>query len=207
MIAAKPASIILCGGTTRRFGGNKANASVGGRQVIERIFKVLEPLSSRIIAVTSGENTDVRIPDGAVVVVDIYPGRGPLGGIYTGLLHAHSDFALVVGCDMPFLNAGLISFMFSLADGFDAVAPRIGGRYIEPLHTVYTRACLARIESQLKSGQQSIWPVLRELNTRYMEKKEYLPLDPRLLSFFNINVPEDLERANRIAAQLDTDIV
>jgi molybdopterin-guanine dinucleotide biosynthesis protein A len=166
---------------------------------------VLEPLSSRIIAVTSGENSDVRIPDRAAVVADIYTGRGPLGGIYTGLLNAHSGIALVVACDMPFLNARLISFMFSLVDGYDAVAPRLGGRYIEPLHTVYTQACLAKIKEQLESGQRSIWPVLRELNTRYLEKEEYLPIDPRMLSFFNINVLEDLERANRIAAELNAD--
>jgi molybdopterin-guanine dinucleotide biosynthesis protein A len=204
---AKPVSIILCGGKTSRFGGNKANACVGGRQVIERIFRVLEPISSRIIAVTSDSNTEIRLPGDALVVADVYPGMGPLGGLYTGLLNADSDRVLLVGCDMPFLNAGLISLMFSLVDGYDAVAPRLDSEYIEPLHTIYARACLDRIKSRLERGQQSLWPVLKEVNTRYLEREEYLPLDPLMLSFFNINVPEDLEYANRIAAQMDNDII
>jgi len=202
----KPESIILCGGKTSRFGGNKADACVGGRRIIERIFSVLDPISSRIIAVVSDNNTDIHVPDGALVVADVLPGSGPLGGLYTGLLNANSDHVLLVGCDMPFLNAGLISLMFSLAEGYDAVAPRLDGEYIEPLHTIYTRACLDSIKSRLERGQQSLWPVLKEVNTRYLEREEYLPLDPRMLSFFNINVPEDLEYANRIAAQMDNDI-
>jgi molybdopterin-guanine dinucleotide biosynthesis protein A len=201
--AVKPESIILCGGRTRRFGGDKFNAPVGGRPIIDRIFTALEPISSRIIAVTSNSTADLRLPDKAVIVSDAYPGSGPLGGIYTGLLNACSNCVIVVGCDMPFLNSKLINLMLSIADGYDAVAPRLDGGYIEPLHTVYTRACLDSIRSRVESGQQSIWPVLKEVNTRYLEREEYLPLDPLMLSFFNINVPADLERANRIAAQLD----
>jgi molybdopterin-guanine dinucleotide biosynthesis protein A len=199
----KPTSVILCGGKALRFGSSKAITSVGGRTVIERIIRVLEPLSSQIIAVTSAEKTDIPVADKAKVVTDVYPGRGPLGGIYTGLLHAQSDLTLVVGCDMPFLNAKLMSLMLDLTDGFDAVVPRLGGRYVEPLHAIYAKTCLMKIKNQLESGQLSIWPVLRELHARYMEEDEYLPLDPRMLSFFNINTVEDFKRANQIAAQLD----
>lgn len=170
--------------------------------MIERIIRVLKPLSSQIIAVTSAEKTDIPTASRVEIVTDVYPGRGPLGGIYTGLLHAQSDLALVVGCDMPFLNAKLISLMLDLADGFDVVAPRLGNGYIEPLHTVYAKTCLIKMRSRIESGQLSIWSVLRELHTRYMETEEYLPLDPRMLSFFNINTLKDLERANQIAAQL-----
>jgi molybdopterin-guanine dinucleotide biosynthesis protein A len=202
-LVIKPTSIILCGGKALRFGHNKAIDSVGGCTVIERIMRVLEPLSSQIIAVTSADKTDIPLAGKAKVVTDVYPERGPLGGIYTGLLHAQSDLALVFGCDMPFLNAKLISLMLDLADGFDVVVPRLGGRYFEPLHAIYAKTCLVKMKGQLESGQLSIWPVLRELHTRYIEKEEYLPLDPRMLSFFNINTPEDFERANRIAAQMD----
>jgi molybdopterin-guanine dinucleotide biosynthesis protein A len=202
-IAIKPTSVILCGGKALRFGRSKAIASVGGFTVIQRIIRVLEPLSSQIIAVTSAEKTDIPVADKARVVTDVYPERGPLGGIYTGLLHAQSDFALVVGCDMPFLNAEMISLMLDLVDGFDVVAPRLGNGYIEPLHAVYAKTCLIKMRSQLESGQLSIWSALRELHARYMETEEYLPLDPSMLSFFNINTLKDLERANQIAAQLD----
>jgi len=92
--------------------------------------------------------------------------------------------------------------MLDLADGFDVVAPRLGDGYIEPLHAVYAKTCLMKMRSQLERGQLSTWSVLRELHARYMETEEYLPLDPRMLSFFNINTLKDLELANQIAAQL-----
>ena len=201
--AIKPTSIILCGGKALRFGRDKAYASIGGCRVMERIIKVLEPISGEIITVASAEKTVIPVWGKHKVVTDVYPNSGPLGGIYTGLLYAQSDLAIVVGCDMPFLNTKLISLMLDLAKGFDVVVPRLGGRYVEPLHAVYAKTCLVKMKSQLESGQLSTWQVLQKLHTRNMEKEEYLPLDPRMLSFFNINTPEDFERANRIAAQLD----
>ncbi|MDI6815476.1 MAG: NTP transferase domain-containing protein [Dehalococcoidales bacterium] len=42
------------------------------------------------------------------IVADTYPGKGPLGGIYTGLATSDSFYNLVVACDMPFLNQALL---------------------------------------------------------------------------------------------------
>ena len=199
----KPVSIILCGGKERRFGRSKATAVVGGVTVLQRVIGVLGPLSRQVIVVTSPEKADIAVGNGVVLVTDAYPGRGPLGGIYTGLARVESDLAIVVACDMPFLNPALLSRMVELTKGYDAVVPRLAGTMVEPLHAVYAQTCLAPMKARLEAGQLSIAPLLRELRVRYLEKEEYLPLDPRMLSFFNINYPEDLDRANRIAAQVD----
>ncbi len=205
IVKARPTSVILCGGKAVRFGRDKAAACVGGATLMERIVRVVGPLSEEIIVVTSADRADkdISMGGGVKVVSDVYPGRGPLGGIYTGLLHAQSDLILAIGCDMPFLSAGVINYMFGLVNGFDVVAPRLDGTYIEPLHTFYTKKCLMNMKTQLENGQLSIWPVIRGLNTRYIEMNEYLPLDPCLLSLFNINTPEEYERANRIASQVE----
>ncbi len=199
----RPASIILCGGKERRFGSNKAMARVGGVTVMERILTVVEPISSRVIVVTSPEKANIAVGGRAVVVTDAYPGKGPLGGIYTGLANVETDLAIAVACDMPFLNAALLTHMVELAEGFDAVIPRLAGTMLEPLHAVYARSCLAPMKERVEAGQLSIAPLLRQLRVRYLERDEYLPLDPRMISFFNINYPEDLNRANVIAAQLE----
>ncbi len=201
--SGKVTAIILCGGKERRFGRSKANALVGGRTVIERILSVLEPLSSQVITVTSPEKPDVPAKGRAIAVTDRFPGKGPLGGIYTGLLNADRDPAIVVACDMPFLNPALLALMVEMAKGYDAVVPRLGGTMVEPLHSVYAKSCLPLMESWLEMGRLSITELLKELHVRYVERDEYLPLDPRMLSFFNINYPEDFERANRIAALED----
>jgi molybdopterin-guanine dinucleotide biosynthesis protein A len=200
---ARPTSIILCGGRERRFGRSKADACVGGRTVIERILKVLQPISGQIIAVTAPHKPELDITGDSDIITDRFPGTGPLGGVYTGLLCADSNLAIVVACDMPFLNSALLAYMLEVAGEFDAVVPRIGKDMLEPLHAVYAKSCLAEMEARLARGQLSITAFLKRMRVRYVEKEEYLEFDPRMLSFFNINYPEDFERANRIASGLE----
>jgi molybdopterin-guanine dinucleotide biosynthesis protein A len=196
-------AIILCGGKERRFGGrNKFLATVGGRTVIDRVIETLRPLTNRIILVTSPEK-DIILEHDVRIVRDAYPGTGPLGGVYTGLVAADSEYAIVVGCDMPFLNPVLLTYMLDIAPGYDIVVPRLGGRMLEPLHAVYARTCIPKMKARLEKGILAITPLFAELKVRYLEKEEYLPPDPQMLSFFNINYPDDLERANRIAAEVD----
>jgi molybdenum cofactor guanylyltransferase len=200
----KPSSIVLCGGKERRFGRSKAKAMVGGLPIIERVLKVLEVISGEIVLVTAPDKADLPVNDRVRMVFDAYPGKGPLGGIYTGLFEIKSEMAIVVACDMPFLNPKLLLRMCEIAAGYDVVVPRLGGAMLEPLHAIYSKGCSTVMKAGLESGVLSIAPLFRHLNVRYMPKEEYLPLDPRMLSFFNINYPEDFDRANRIAAQLDS---
>jgi molybdopterin-guanine dinucleotide biosynthesis protein A len=199
----KATAIILCGGKERRFGSNKALAVVDGRRVIDRVIERVGPLSGEIIVVTSAEKAALPLPGGTRLVVDRYPGKGPLGGIYTGLAAASLPLAIVVGCDMPFLSTELIQYMIGLADGFDAVVPRLDEGMIEPLHAIYSRTCLPEMKTRLESDRLSVSQLLGQLMVRYLAKAEYLPLDPTMLSFFNINYPVDLDRANKLAAGTD----
>ena len=192
-------AIVLCGGKTSRFGGEKAHALVGGRRVIDRVLEVAGRVCGRVVAVTSAGKGDLRLPEGVLVVADAFPGTGPLGGICTGLRHAATDLAVVVGCDLPFLNEGLLRFLLGRADGFDAVVPRLADGRAQPLHAVYRRTCLGEMERHLGAGRLSVWRVPAEVRTRYVEEAECRALDPDLLSFFNLNTPDDLAQADRLA--------
>ncbi len=170
---------------------------------MERVLDVLAPLSGQIIVVTAPDKLHIETSGRATVVTDTYTGKGPLGGIHAGLSSADSDVVIAVACDMPFLNARLLVRMLNLIDGFDAVVPRLGGEMVEPLHAVYSKSCLPEMEAWLERGELSITQLLKKLHVRYLEREEYLLIDPRMLSFFNINYPEDYERANRIASGID----
>ncbi len=169
---------------------------------MERILHALEPLCDQILVVTASDKLEIETWGRAEIVTDTYVGKGPMGGIYAGLSKADSDPAIVVACDMPFLNTRLLAHMLEMAPGFDAVVPHFEGEMVEPLHAVYAKSCLSEMKAWLERGELSITRLLKQLNVRYVERDEYLPLDPRMLSFFNINYPEDLERANRIAAEI-----
>jgi len=96
-----------------------------------------------------------------------------------------------VTCDMPFLNLGLLRYMVGMAPGHDVIIPRLGEK-LEPLHALYSKNCLKPIERLIERGDFKIIHFFPEAWVRYVER-----FDPEHLSFFNINTPEDLERARK----------
>jgi molybdopterin-guanine dinucleotide biosynthesis protein A len=137
----------------------------------------------------------------ARLVGDIYPGKGSLGGIYSGLRAARSEYGLVVACDMPFLDLSLLRYMILLSPGQDVVIPRIGG-LTEPLHAIYSKQCLQPIERVLAGGGGRIIEFFPEVRVRYVEEQEIKLFDPQCLSFFNINTPADLEKARSLEVEM-----
>lgn len=188
--------IILAGGKGTRIGYNKSLLRIGGRRLIDRVIDVLSQFTASFLIITDEDQLDLTRThtSGAEVLADIYPGKGPLGGIYTGLLHSENTYNLVVGCDMPFLNRALINHLIERAPGFDAVVPRIG-RLIQPLHAVYSKSCLPPIESLIAGGKLQIIKLFDLVNARYVMGPEIDILDPDHLSFQNINSESDLKKA------------
>ena len=187
-------SIILAGGKSSRLGRSKALQVIEGKSLIQRVVDRLSILSTEIIIVTShGEaipcSSAVRIK----TVADIYPGKGPLVGIYSGLIASSSPRAIVVGCDMPFLSVGLLEYMTQICSTFDVVVPRIKDK-LEPLCSVYSKSCLVPIQELLEQNELRISKLFSMVKIKYVEEDELNRFDPAHLSFFNINSQDDLER-------------
>ncbi len=188
-------SIVLAGGKNLRLGRRKALEVIGGKTLIERVVKRLKLVSTHTLIVTSQGQSDFQVGDEAEVLVDLYPGKGPLGGIYTGLLASQSSHNVVVACDMPFLNIELLRYMIALSPGFDAVVPRLEEGKLESLHAIYSKSCLDNMKAQLEHDQLEVNRLLRTFHVRYVERAECQRLDPQLLTFFNINCQSDLDQA------------
>jgi len=197
----KVTSIVLAGGKNLRLGRNKALESIDGKSLIEYVVERLKPLTNQILIVTSQEQFDLPVACKAEMLTDLYPGKGPLGGIYTGLLAAQSSHSIVVACDMPFLNTELLRYMIELSGDFDTVVPRLGEGMVEPLHAIYSKSCLGNIKTRLEHNQLGIHTFLDTVQVRYVEQAECRRLDPQLLSFFNINYQSDLDQANILAVK------
>jgi molybdopterin-guanine dinucleotide biosynthesis protein A len=187
--------IVLAGGQSSRLGTDKSFVNVNGQSLIEQIVAKLARLSDDVIIVTNSpekyHHLEVR------VVGDIYPGKGALGGIYSGLRAAANTHSLVVACDMPFLDLNLLRYMILLARGHDVVIPRVGG-FPEPLHAIYSKSCLEPIDRLLARGGLKIIDFFPEVRVRYVEEDEVDIFDPQHLSFFNVNVPGDLEEMKKL---------
>lgn len=201
----KVTSVILAGGKNLRLGRTKALESINGKSLIERIIERLSPLSNQILIVTSQEQVDLPTAGKAEIVVDIYPEKGPLGGIYTGLMASRSSHCLVVACDMPFLNTKLLGYMIGLSGSFDAVVPRLGEGMLEPLHAIYSKNCLDKMKEHLERNQLQLISFFKSIHLGFVERAECQRFDPQLLSFFNINLPSDVDRAIALAQEADAE--
>jgi len=195
-------SIVLAGGRSRRLGQDKRLVNIGGEALIDRVIGRLLPISSEVIVVVAQRQPipAYEPPPGVRIVVDILPDQGALGGIYTGLTEATSHHGVVVACDMPFLNGGLLRHLMSLSDGYDVIVPWIGGRP-EPLHAIYSKECLSPIRRLMKRTDLKIVDFWPEVRVRPVPEEEVDRFDPQHLSFFNINTAQDLARARELAAQ------
>ena len=195
-------AVILAGGRSRRLGRDKAVEPFDGEPLIRRVIRRASGAvaARHILVVVADTARAAALPldDHHVTAADVFPNCGSLGGIYTGLYASSTEWSLVTACDMPFLSAPLLAHMAGLRDGADAVVPIVDGRP-EPTHALYARRCLPAIEKRLRAGQLKISGFFDDVSVRYVPENDVKLFDPDLLSFFNINRPEDLARAMELA--------
>ncbi|MYA60152.1 MAG: molybdenum cofactor guanylyltransferase [Chloroflexi bacterium] len=192
--------VILAGGQSRRMGRDKralpwTPASDGSPQtLLGHVVATVSRLTNDVVLVA---NDDPAVT-GARVVGDLYPRSGSLGGIYSGLAAAAHDLAFVAAADMPFLNPMLILDLVGRASRMDAVVPVTGGRP-EPLHAVYRKTVLAPARRQIERRELKIALVFDAVSTVEAPEADVRALDPDLRSFWNLNTPEEYQRALALA--------
>lgn len=195
-------SIVLAGGKGLRLGRYKASIDFNGESLLQRVVSRSSILGGEvIIVIAEGQKTpELSTNQESRIVTDVYRGKGPLVGIYTGLLNSRSDYNLVVACDMPLLNRHLLAYILKEAAGFDIAIPRLGN-LLEPLHAVYSKNCIQPIEKLLAEGSFKIRHLLDLVKVRYVEREEIDSFDRQHLSFFNINTQQELNKAMQLAGE------
>ena len=140
---------ILAGGQSRRMGSDKAALLIQGEPILKRTARLVASITADVAIIGPPERA--ALAPGVRILPDRWPQQGPLGGIATALQALAGEAVLVVGCDMPFLNAALLRHLIALAPEYDAVVVRVDGE-VHPLHAVYQRRCLPTLEEQLLAG-------------------------------------------------------
>jgi molybdopterin-guanine dinucleotide biosynthesis protein A len=128
------------------------------------------------------------------VVTDRIAGAGALGGLYTALMDAPTDQVLVIGCDMPFLNAPFLTYLMERGRDADAAVPR-DERNRHPVCASYARRIAGHLHDRITTGELGIGDALVDLAVLEIGPGELAPFnrDGRLL--LNINTPDDYARA------------
>ncbi|HZO46670.1 MAG TPA: molybdenum cofactor guanylyltransferase MobA [Xanthobacteraceae bacterium] len=199
-----PLGLILAGGLARRMGGgDKARIVIGGKTILDRVLATMTPQCGRLIINANGD--PARFADtGLPVVTDSVPDfAGPLAGILAGLdwAAAHApdvtDLASVPG-DCPFLPSDLVPRLAQArAEAKTPLACARSGEWRHPVVALWPVALREDLRQALMVEglhKIEIWTARHGVAIADWPIE---PVDP----FFNVNTPEDVAAAERVAAQ------
>ena len=178
---------VLAGGRSSRFGSDKARAPARGATLIEHVCRALRPVAEpiTIVAERAAKYADL----GLATIADRIPGLGPLGGLYTALLHCGHDWLLLASCDWLGLRADWARLLLD-ARRADVHAVAFKGERWEPLFALYHRAALPLVESELHARQLAMWRLIERL------PHTAVPLPPDWPLARQGNTPQDLGAEN-----------
>jgi molybdopterin-guanine dinucleotide biosynthesis protein A len=187
---------VLAGGASRRMGVDKAGLPFGSERMVDRQIRLLRAVC-RSVSIIGPPDRFARA--GIQVYEDEIPGKGPLGGIHTGLRRARTEFSLFLSCDMPMMETRFLRYLCEQALASRAPVtvppPWTKGRY--PLCAVLRRGALASVRSCLASGQNQVGRFFSRSHRRTLSKPEFARagFSPRI--FCNLNTPEEYERVRQ----------
>ncbi len=192
-------SAILAGGAASRFSGQpKGLEKVGGERILDRVIRVLESVVEEPPLLVANADEAQSWVERLVVVKDLMPRRGSLGGIYSAVATS-PDPVLIVAWDMPFLTVELLKALIDGASGFDVYLPESNGPLgFEPLCGVYSLECAKPIKAALEQEDlrtSSFHEHVRVGTLGLTEVKGFG--DPDVL-FFNVNTPDDVAKAQQL---------
>ncbi len=190
--------VILAGGKSRRMGENKALLQLGGDSLIGHVIHRMRLVTDELLLITNSpaEYTHLDLP----IYGDIVPNTGALGGIYTGLTYASHDPVLCVACDSPFLEPKLLTYLAAALGEYDATMPyttRRGKTHLtfQTLCAAYAKSCLAIIERMLQDAELRVHALQEWADIKRIPPEIWQRLDPKGMSFFNINTQGDFANA------------
>jgi molybdopterin-guanine dinucleotide biosynthesis protein A len=182
--------VILAGGRSSRMGRDKATLEVAGTPLFERVLGVLQDFFAAVLI--AGDRPDLARPT-VPHHPDIYPGSA-LGGLYTGLLKARTEWIFAAPCDMPHPDPELIRVLLEHREGHQVVVPHTSAGF-EPLFALYHKDCLKPMRDMLEEGHYRIYDFYDQMSVRYVSEAELPPGWER--SLINVNTPEEYSKIRK----------
>lgn len=174
---------------------SKAHIKMGKHTIIEKTAELFRDIFDEIIIITNKPDDYTNL--GVKVASDIIQGKGPLGGIYSGLKLSSNHYNFIVACDMPFVEPSIILYLqkYTKDNLFDVIVPEYNG-FIEPLFAIYSRNCIESIKKNMKNNQLKIRGFFTEVRVKEVPCNKFHSVEK---SFFNINTKEDLHKARKFS--------
>jgi len=189
----KKTAIILAGGQSRRMGQNKAFLTYKEKSFIEAILDKFVGFDERIIV---ANDVSLYQFEGVKTIQDIYPNKGPLCGLYTGLKEMSGERAVVVTVDTPMLTLEVLEYLWTLAEDVDCIVPVVGGRH-QSLCAVYNRSSLGVLKAAVEKDERKVRLVLDRLRMKEVPEEDLKNFGDVKTLFSNVNTPSDYEQIKK----------
>ncbi len=187
---------VLAGGASRRMGQSKPNLVLGYETMLQRQIRLLRSVSHSVAVL--GPPTSfpgLEVP----VFPDEWPSRGPLGGLYTGLQHTHTEYNLFLSCDLPFMVARFLHYVCqrALEVQADVAVPESREHRYQPLCAVCRRRALHAVRASLAAGENKVSRFFSRVRCFVLTWEETARAGFLSRIFDNMNTREEYEKALR----------
>lgn len=188
--------LILAGGKSTRMGGiHKGSLTYKDAAFMQILIREFQREGLRVrISYGTERGKDWG---GCPVIMDIYPGCGPIGGLHAGLRACGSKWLAVAACDMPFLKIELFRYLMDRLlqeerekRQYTGAVPVTDGR-VHPLAAIYHTGAAGLLEEAIRQGNYRLRDVLGHLDMLYVDLTEQDVFREMLQ---NINTREEYER-------------
>lgn len=182
-------TVILAGGRSTRLPG-KLELEVGGEPLLAHVYRHLRDAAPVVIAGAGSFTDSLDAVLDCPLVIDRWPGRGPLGGLLSACGEIATPWIFAVAGDAPHVTPRVLQSLLEARTEHDEAVVSEHDGDVEPLAALYRRDALEREgHDVLHAGNASMHAVLDRLRTRRVTMPAEL--------FLNINTTIDLEIAQK----------
>ncbi len=171
------------------------------KPLINHVYDAIKTLVDEIVIVTKSneiiKNYKKKIPITAKFAVNEFDSKGLLTDALTGFKAAQGKYSLLLSYDTPFVSKKVISLLFDCCIGKTVAIPRWSIDKTEPLQAVYqTKLVLEATNEAFEAGETELDVIVERLRgVRYISSLVFEQIDPEMRTFFRINTPQALKKA------------
>jgi molybdopterin-guanine dinucleotide biosynthesis protein A len=202
-------AIVLAGGRSSRFGGDKLAADLRGRPLLRHAIEACLRAADEVVLVLAPDaprptwlGADAAFA-GVVIAHDDDAFRGPLAGLLAGARAATGERLIVVGGDMPALDAtvlrGMVERLGRQEDQEDHTSMLpvdatllAAADVAQPLPAALTRDAVPALHDAWERGARSLRAALASLHVEVIPEPEWRRTDPHAATLIDIDRPSDL---------------
>jgi molybdopterin-guanine dinucleotide biosynthesis protein A len=194
-------AIILAGGFSSRFAQDKGLLRLSNKPLVKHVLDAVNNIADERLLIL-GSKAQVEkyrkiAGSNTSIFFDNAKEHSPLVGALKGFEEAKGKYSLLLPCDTPLVSRDILTLLLELCVNRNAAVPRWPNCYVEPLQAVYcTRPALEAAAEAVRTGELNMQAMVDRLrNVRYVSTLVLQQLDPELRTFFNVNTPLDLRKA------------